>query len=256
MRSCVLNASLTYELFILSKPNIFSPSRIACIVNLQSPQFANELISLYRTTKYYRDLNTRRETASGRGEDGVEDRREPEPSLSKQLLHNPSLSDPSGVIISVQLEQRSLGLVVRRFIELLRPDEVTVELVDRRGPGPRAHGVVVRVAGSPLGLEDGLVARAAAGGRALDPRVGFFGPGLADTVDKDLADQRIVLVPVEVALDLGVQRPFPFGWSGFDGPLDDISVPGRMEACPKRSVRSARTGNKHHSRVFLLDHLT
>jgi hypothetical protein len=49
-----------------------------------------------------------------------------------------------------------MGLVVGGLIELLRPDPIASELVDRRSPMPRAHGVIVRIADLPVGLKDDL----------------------------------------------------------------------------------------------------
>jgi hypothetical protein len=44
--------------------------------------------------------------------------------------------------------------------------------------------------------------------RTLDPRPGFLGPDPVDTLDQDLANQRVVVVPMEVKLDLRSQGRF------------------------------------------------
>ena len=152
-------------------------------------------------------------------EDLIEDRSEPYTAHGQQLLHNPFISDLSGIIVRVQLEQRPVRVVVRRAVELFWPGPVASELVDRFGPTPRAYRLVVRFARIPHGFEHGLIVTARCRG-ALDPRLEFAGPGLVDTSDEDPADQRIVLVPVQVLLDIGGERFRPFGRGCFDGPVD------------------------------------
>ena len=195
--------------------------------------------------------------ASRANENQIEDRRKPEPSHREQPLHDPFLGDLSRIFISVQLEHRSSGFVVRWFIELLRPDPIACELMDRRGPRPRAYGLVVRVAGFPLGLEDDLVGRSTADEWALDPRFDFSGPCSVDTFDQDFANQRIVLAPVEVTLDYGIECLVPFGRCVFDSPLDNLSIPQSVQTYPERSASSAHfTHNGRYSRTFLPAHLT
>lgn len=150
--------------------------------------------------------------------------------------------------------------IVWRFVQLFWPDPFTSEVVDWRSPIPRAYRVVICFAGLPLGLKDDLVVAVrcgGVGGRALDPRLKLVGPGLVDTRNEDLANQRIVLAPVKVLLDTGRERFCPLGGGGINGPLDDICIPQRMQIYFKGSVSPTCLKNKErHLLTFLFPHLT
>ena len=192
--------------------------------------------------------------------DQIKDRSEPHSSHGKQPLYNPFVSDLSSILVSVQLEQRSAILVVGRLVKLLRPDPVAGELVNRRSPTPRADGAIICFAGLPLGLKDDLIATTRGrrvGGGAFKPRVEFVCPGLVDTLDEDLANQRVVRAPVEVLLDSGGERFFPLIGGGFNGPLDDLSIPNRVQVYFKGSgVLTYSPNNECHLLAFFFPHRT
>lgn len=104
--------------------------------------------------------------------DLIKDRSQPQASHGEQLLHNPFLGDLSGVLGRIQLEQRSVVFIVWRLVKLFWPDPVAIELVDGSRPMPRAHELVIRFAGVPLGLKGDLIVGSRCRrveGRALDP---------------------------------------------------------------------------------------
>jgi len=164
-------------------------------------------------------------------EDQIKGRRKPKPGHGKQLFHNPFSSDLSTIRLVVYLEQWPSRLVIRGFVQLLWPDPLASEVVDRVSPIPRTHVAVIRLAGCPLRLEGDLAVRITAlrwrlvGDWAYGPRVDLVSPGLFDTFGEDLSNQRVVVATVEVALDLGGERSVPFARGGFDGPVDETRIP-------------------------------
>ena len=164
-------------------------------------------------------------------EDQIKGRRKPKPGHGKQLFHNPFSSDLSTIRLVVYLEQWPSRLVIRGFVQLLWPDPLASEVVDRVSPIPRTHVAVICLAGCPLRLEGDLAVRITAlrwrlvGDWAYGPRVDLVSPGLFDTFGEDLSNQRVVVATVEVALDLGGERSVPFARGGFDGPVDETRIP-------------------------------